>query len=317
MGFQPRRLIGQQSISGGVRLVKTVTGKLFNKIKNPHCKFGIYSLLTGTLFKNTALLGHFFGLFLAHGAAQHISTTQRVSSQHLRDLHDLFLVDNYTVSRTQHRLQRLMLKFCIRVGHLGSTVLAIDEIIHHARLQWTGPEQCHQRDNILKTVRFHPLDQIFHSPGFKLKHRSRFCTPHQSIGCRVIQRNCVNSNGEFTDLCQTLIDHFDGPVNNGQCSQTEKVKFHQPRFLYIILVKLGYQPLTVFIAIQWREICQSGWRDHDTAGMLTNIAGDALKLKRHLPDFLSFFITFKKLSQDLLLSNRFFQSHTYIRWNHF
>jgi len=42
-------------------------------------------------------------------------------------------------------------------------VLAVDEIIDHPRLQRPGPEQGHQRDQILEGVRLQALDELAHA----------------------------------------------------------------------------------------------------------------------------------------------------------
>ena len=78
-------------------LVKTVTGKLFHQIKDFHGQSRIDTFTLGTLGKNLALFGHLFGFFLTHRPAQQVGAAQAVARQLLRDLHDLFLVNNNPV----------------------------------------------------------------------------------------------------------------------------------------------------------------------------------------------------------------------------
>ena len=97
MPLQPSCLIADQCISSRVRLVKAVARKLFNQIKNLHCKCWINTFVFSPALKNRALLCHLFGLFLTHRAAQEISPTEGVAGQLLRDLHNLFLIENDAV----------------------------------------------------------------------------------------------------------------------------------------------------------------------------------------------------------------------------
>ena len=166
MGFQPRRLIRNQRVTGRVRLVETITGKLLHQVKNIGSGPGFNLVGERTLGKYGALLLHFLGFLLAHRAAQHVGSTERVTGQHLGNLHDLLLVENDTVGRSQYRLQG-------RVGILdaGTAVLAIDEIVDHARLQRARSKQRHQRNNILEAVGLQAPDQVFHAARFELKYR--------------------------------------------------------------------------------------------------------------------------------------------------
>ena len=108
-------------------------------------------LALAALLEDIALLGHFLGLLLAHEPAQHISAAQGVSRQFLGDLHHLLLVQDDAVGRLQDGLQTLVLVLGIRVGDFLPTVLAVDKVVHHTRLQGTGSEQGHQGDDILES----------------------------------------------------------------------------------------------------------------------------------------------------------------------
>ena len=96
-----------------------------------------------------ALLRHLLGLLLAHRAAQQVGAAERVAGQHLRDLHHLFLVQDHAVGRREHRLQVGMQ---VVDRPVGPAVLAVDEVVDHARLQRAGTEQRDQRDDVLEAV---------------------------------------------------------------------------------------------------------------------------------------------------------------------
>jgi hypothetical protein len=109
------------------------------------------------IHENAALLGHFLGLLLAHGTAQHVGTAQRVASQHLCNLHHLLLIQDNAVGRFQNRLE-------VRMGIFDAgTVLARDEVVHHAGLQRARAKQCHQGHDVLEGIRLQAPDQVFHA----------------------------------------------------------------------------------------------------------------------------------------------------------
>ena len=140
VGLQPGGLVRHQCVGGGVGLVEAIASELLDQIEYFDCQRGINPLCRCTLFEDASLLRHFFGLFLAHRAAQKIRATQRVTCQHLRDLHYLLLIQNNAVRRLEDRLQPLMLILGVGICQRLPSVLAIDEIFNHARLQGAGTE---------------------------------------------------------------------------------------------------------------------------------------------------------------------------------
>ena len=68
--LEPGRVIGQQRISSGMRLVEAVSRKALHQVEN-FIRFGLSDAVFGrTVGKNLAVLRHLFGFFLAHGTAQ-------------------------------------------------------------------------------------------------------------------------------------------------------------------------------------------------------------------------------------------------------
>ena len=132
MGFQPGRLVRHQTVGGRVGFVKAITGKFLYQVENVTGKVAIDIVVGTTLDKAAALLGHFFGLFLAHGPAQHVGTTQGVAGHDLGNLHHLFLIQNDAVCRGQYRLEPFVLVVRVRVRQFGTTVFTVDKVINHA-----------------------------------------------------------------------------------------------------------------------------------------------------------------------------------------
>ncbi len=241
--LQPGSLVRHQGIGSRVRLVKAVIGKFFHQVKNGFGLLGINIVLCSTLQENLALFLHFFRLFLAHGTAQHVRTAKRVIGKHLGNLHYLLLVQNDPVSILQHRFEMRM-----RIGHIHFSVLAIDEIVHHARAERTGTKQCYECNDVFKVARPQALDQVLHAARFKLEDSRCFTLLQHFEHTRIIERDIIDVQSVSRGR---VIDHAHGPVNDGQGSQAQEVKLDQPGALYIVLIKLRDQVIAVFIAIQW------------------------------------------------------------------
>jgi hypothetical protein len=67
----------------------------------------------------------------------------------------------------------------MQVAHGGPAMLAVDEVIDHARLQRSGPKQRNQRDDVLEAVRQQAADQLLHAARFELEHRRGLATLQQ------------------------------------------------------------------------------------------------------------------------------------------
>ena len=104
MRFHVCRLIREQRVGRGVRLVEAVAGELLHQIEQLRRLAARQAVLLRARNEDVALLGHLLGLFLAHRAAQQIGAAQRVAADDLRDLHHLLLVNHDAVGRAEDRL---------------------------------------------------------------------------------------------------------------------------------------------------------------------------------------------------------------------
>jgi hypothetical protein len=94
MRLQIGRLVGDDGIGGGVRLVEAVVGELGEQVEDEiRLRLGD-AALGRALDEDAALLFHLGADLLAHGAAQQVGLSERVAGQFLGDLHHLFLVDD-------------------------------------------------------------------------------------------------------------------------------------------------------------------------------------------------------------------------------
>ena len=67
------REVGDLGIGGGVRLVEAVFRELFHQVEDLVGLGLVHAVLLRAFHELDAFLGHGFGLFLAHGAAQQVS----------------------------------------------------------------------------------------------------------------------------------------------------------------------------------------------------------------------------------------------------
>ncbi len=100
--LQPRRVVRQQRVGGGVRLVEAVARELLHQVEDLVGLGCRDAVLRRALAEDLAVLGHLLGLLLAHRAAQQVGAAERVAAQDLRGLHHLLLVDHDPVGLAEH-----------------------------------------------------------------------------------------------------------------------------------------------------------------------------------------------------------------------
>ena len=222
-----------------------------------------------------ALLRHLLGLLLAHGAAQQVGAAERVAGQHLRDLHDLLLVQDHAVGRLQDRLQ---VRVQVVDGAAGAAVLAVDEVLHHARLQRARAEQRHQRDDVLEAVRLQPLDQVLHAARFELEHGGGLAALQQRVGlpgppsaartCRAPARPASARPALMVFTAQSMMVSVRRP---------RKSNLTRPGGLDVVLVELRDDGRAALFAVERGEVGEHRRRDHHAAGVLAGVAHQALE----------------------------------------
>ncbi len=195
-------------------------------------------------------------------------------------------------------------------------MLAVDEVVHHARLQRTGTEQRHQCDQVFQAVGLELFDQLLHTAGFELEYRGGLRLLQQLVGWLVIQRDEVDVDRLQAFLGLFAVDGFQRPLDDGQRTQAEEVELHQTGLLDVVLVELGHQAATLLVASDRREVGELGWRDHHTTGVLTGTASNAFELERHLPDFPGVLVNGEEVAQRLLHFVGLFQRHADFEGNH-
>ena len=302
-----------------MRFVETVTGELFHQIEDVARQVRVDAVVGTTFDEAAALLGHFLGLLLTHGTTQHVRLSQGVATHDLGDLHHLLLIQDDAVGGLEHRFQTSVLVIRVRVGQLGTAVLTVDEVVHHAGLQRARAEQRHQCDHVFQAVGLELLDQLLHATRFKLEDRGGLRLLQHVVGFLVIQRNEVDVDQILIRRTVALLDAVDGfqrQLDDGQGTQTEKVELDQASLLDVVLVELGHQATALLVTGDRREVGELGRRDHHTTSVLAGTAHHAFELERHFPDFLGFLVVLEELAQRLLHLVGFLQGHAHFEGDH-
>ena len=172
VGFQPGGLIGKQRIGRSMTFVETIAGKFVDQVKQFVGLVAVQAVFGGTCHESFALDIHFRLDFFAHGPAQQICFTERIASDDLRGLHDLFLIDENPVGFLQNVLQQGM-----RIGDFNTTVLAVSEernIVHRTR-----SIEGNQSDNITKIGGLDRCQRPPHAFRFQLEHAHSVATLEQ------------------------------------------------------------------------------------------------------------------------------------------
>ena len=132
-----------------------------------------------------ALLGHLFRIFLSHCPPQQVGFAKRIASQHVGNLHDLFLVDDDAQGFLKQLLQLRQLIF----DPLPSP-LALDEVVNHAALDRAGAIERIQRREVFHSARLVAPQHIAHALGFKLEDAGGVAVVENSfIGRMIVQGN--------------------------------------------------------------------------------------------------------------------------------
>ena len=291
MHLDPGRVVGQQRIRSGVRLVEAVAGKLLHQVED-----FVGLLLADGVFGRTrtedgAVLGHLFGLLLAHGTAQHVGATERIAAQNLRGLHHLLLVDHDAVGLGQH------------VGHQRVWVLDFFAPMlagHEAGNQVHGSRavQGVERNQVFQARGLGVAQHALHATGFKLEHGFGLAFGEQLVDLLVIQRQVLV--GKVLLAHVALADELARNLQNGQCGQAQEVELHQANGLHIVLIVLAHGRLAAGLLVQRAEVGQLARRNQHAACMHANVAGHAFEFAGQFQQGLDVFFLGFSLSQNRL-----------------
>ena len=231
VAFEPRRLIGNRSIGGGVGLIEGIGGKalhltehgsgcsLVNTAAHAALHYHIAVFVGHTVDKNGAFALHDVMLFLAHGAAHDVCSAEAIARQLTEYLHDLLLINNAAISDVENPPEPLMLIADVR--GVMTAVYVGGNAIHR-----TGTVKRQHSDQVLHTVRVQLGENIFHSLALKLKNTLRCAARNHREHLGVVLFYVVRRIGRVGARNQLLCVVYDGEV-----AQPQKINFQQSQLL--------------------------------------------------------------------------------------
>jgi hypothetical protein len=271
-----------------VRLVEAVLGELGHQVEKMLGQCFRVAFFLGAFTENATVLGHFLGLFLAHGAAQHVGATQRVTADDLRDLHHLFLVHDHAVGRLQASFQ-----IVVEIVDLLLALLAQDEVVHHPRAKRAGTVEREHGDDVLEAVRREFLEQLLHAFRFHLEDRRGVGILQNLVGTRVVEGQRI----EVRPVTGQFFDIIDGELDDGQVAQTEEVELHQPDLFHVVLVVLRNDRRAGIGGIQRAEVGQLAGGDQHATSVHADIARQVFKTAGQFEQLLDLFFLIDALLQ--------------------
>ena len=138
----------------------------------------------------------------------------------------------------------------------AATVLAGDEVVHHAGLQRTRTEQRDQRHDVVEAVRLELAHEVGDAARLELEDRRRPARPQQLERLGVVERNPLEVEGHLACRQPLRVDEAHGPVDDRERSQPKEVEFHEPDLLDVVLVELRHDARAAGLAVERREIRQ-------------------------------------------------------------
>ena len=278
--LDPGRVVGQERVGGGVRLVEAVARKLFHQVKDFVGLFFADVVFGRTGAEDGAVLGHLLGLLLAHGATQHVGAAQRVAAQNLGGLHHLLLVDHDAVGLAEH------------VGHCRVRVLDFFPAVlacHETRDQVHGARavQRVQRNQVFQPAGLGIHQHALHAHTFKLEHGFGLALGEQAVDLGIVERQVLVGKVFLAGVA--LHDELARDLQDGECGQPQEVELHQANRLHIVLVVLTDCRFAAGLLVERAKIGQLARGDEHTAGVHADVAGHALQLAGQLQQGLDVF----------------------------
>src|ERR1044072_2729471 len=112
------------------------------------------------------MTAHLLALLRAHRATHEVGFAKCIAGKLLRELHYLLLVDDDAVSVVQD-----LLPLRHEISHRFLPMVALDEFIDHAAVEWSGTIKSIKRREIFKTLRLQLPADLLHARRLKLEDR--------------------------------------------------------------------------------------------------------------------------------------------------
>ena len=270
VGLEVCRLVGDDTVSRGMRFVEPVAGELGHQFEDVVCLVRRHPLCHGARDEPLLLLIHLRFDLLAHGPPQQVRLAEGISGEHLGDLHHLLLVDHDAVGLFQYGLDEGMQA----VGKLLAP-LAGDEtgnVVHRSRTV-----ERHDGDDVLDAVGVHLAKHVAHSRAFQLEHADRIALAQHLVGRLVVERHPLD-----VEFGVALANEGLRLSDDGQGLEAEEVELDEPRLLDPLHAELRCRQVRARIAIERHELFERPIADDDAGRMGRCMAVEPLELHADL-----------------------------------
>ncbi len=186
------RLVGDQSVGGGMRLVEAIAAEELDQLEDLRRPGWIQPALDGPLDELLLARRDDVHLLLRDGLDRRVRLGQLDAAQAIEDPHDLFLVDHHPVGLFQDVLHHRML-----VLGLLPAMLPVDVGIDHAAVQRAGPVQGEDGDEVLEAVGLHLDQQVADARAIELEDAQGLAALEQFVGWFVVQRQGIQVEGRI------------------------------------------------------------------------------------------------------------------------
>ena len=273
--------------------VEGVLGKVDHLIENfirhllgnPPIDTAFHSFFLVAVHEILPLFRHHIALFLGHGTADQVTSSQRVAGQFHNDLHYLLLVDDTAVGGGQDTFQLRTI-----IADFGLISLSFN--VFGNKIHGTRPVQGNARDDIFQVSGLELLHEGFHPGAFKLEHTLRFPLADHLVHFRVVIGNLVNGEG----IPDPLSDHPLCVLDYRQSPETQEIHLEQTQFLDRRHGKLGRNYI-VGSPGKGNKFIQRPGTDHDTRRVDGSMPWKSLQPHGHVDQIFHCLIRFISLPQ--------------------
>ena len=279
VGLEVGRPVRDESVACGVGLVEGVSGERDHDV--PQGLDGVVgvAVLAHACLEGDEVLLQDVLLLLAHGATQQVGAAQGVAGKFASDRHDLLLVHDEVVRRSEDLVEVLLELWMDGDDRLAAVLaLGIEDVrigTHRAR-----PVQGQYGDDVVESGRPHETQQGAHGGAVELEDAERVATREHVVGVLVIEGDGV----EVDLLAPVLLDDLETVIHDAEVAQAQEVHLHEPHLLELGVGEPGDDHAVLVAAVHRHEVEQWCTGQDECARVHTGATDQSLQATGGLDD---------------------------------
>ena len=212
-------LVSQQAIERRVGDVEGIAREGDDELPELVC-LGLRQAVFETAFFEARFFGgHRVALFFADGFEDDVGLTERITRDHLQELHDLLLVDDDAVGVFEDGFEN-----GVQIFDVARVVFALN--VDGDLVERTRSVECHHVVDVFDAIGFEFLEVTDHASRFELKDVDGLAATEGFEGTRVVERDVAQLHRRGS----ASADEGEGIGDDGQIAQTEDVHFEEADF---------------------------------------------------------------------------------------